>query len=654
MIEVELGGRDRIWLRSPYDPEVIASAKRIAGANWSKTNKVWTFPRTVESCLRLREEFGSRLKIRPEVSAWYRQEVARRDALSSLAASRRAELLRVPEVAPALAKAMASRPYQPVGARFVADGRSVLIADDPGLGKTLEVLGGVVEADCPGPYLVVCPKTAVQSVWAREIPRWLVGQRVITVPDGKAKRDEILWYFLYGPEVYDGQNVRDTEAALERYQPTLERTWVVIHPEMIQVKSFWICGECGEKTTYTKKPKPILACEHEKTPKTRKVDEEKFPQLFMIDWGAIIVDESHEVLVRKSGTPTQRRNGAELLKLRPGGLRIATSGTPMRGKPYQLWGTLNWLDSKTYSGFWRWAQQYWETGGYTGYELGKLKPEREKMLWSEVSPIVLRRTKAEVAQDLPPKTYVGTPYDPSDFDSPIGVYLPMEPAQERAYKAMAKHSAAELESGTLNAVGALAELTRLKQLAASYGDMASGDFMPSLPSNKYNYVEELLRQLGISEQDPTGKVVIVSQFTRLLNMFYFGLTAGSSMGCMLTGEITGAKRAAVIEEFNRPVGTDSPHVMFLNVKAGGVAITIDSADDMVMLDEADADAMIQVEDRIHRVSKPRPVRYHYLRSEGTVDIGIALANAESKSQTGRLMDERRGVSYARRVMELSK
>lgn len=653
MIQIELGGRDRIWLRSPFDHGTIAKCKRVSGSNWSKRDGVWTFPRTIETCLRLREEFGSQLHIRTDVSSWYRDASAKRAAMGSLAAAKRAELLRVPEVAPALAKAMEARPYQPVGARFIADGESVGLFDDPGLGKTLEVLGGIVEADCPGPHLVVCPKTAVRSVWAREIPRWLVGQEVLTVPDGKPKRDAIL----------NELAKRDQQVGAPEWPASVENTWLVIHPEMLQVKSYWVCEKCGAQTTYTRKPTPYLNCKHPKTGKTKRVDDAKFPQLFDIEWGSITLDEAHEILVMNSGTPTQRRRGADLLKLRPKleacgnvpSLRIAATGTPMRGKPQNLWGTLNWLAPKTYSGKWRWIQTYWETGGYTGYEIGQIRPDREKMLWDEISGIVLRRTKAEVAQDLPPKTYMGSPLDPSDFESPVGIWLPMEPAQERAYKAMAKDSAVELESGRLDAIGILAELTRLQQFASAYGKMDGKEFMPSLPSNKYNWVEEFLAEMGIPS-DPTGKVVIVSRYTRLLNMFHFGLFGGNpdGMACVLTGETKDARRADMIESFNRPVGTDSPHVMFLNVKAGGVAITIDSADDMVLLDEADSDAMIQVEDRIHRVSKPRPVRYHYLRSEGTVDVGTALVNAGRRSDTFRLLDERRGVSFARAVMEASR
>jgi len=635
---------NRIHLTSPYDPLTIARCKRVAGANWSKTASAWTFPLTIESCLRLRQEFGGALKVHAGLSGWYREETGRRSQMSALAAGRTAspELKELGKRFPALHAAVtAARPYQAFGAQFIVDGRSVLIADDPGLGKTLETLAGVVESGVPGPYLVVSPKTAATTVWPYEIPRWLPGHQVLQLPEGRAKRNAL----LSGLAEVERQNRGGAQGF------TLEETWVSVHPEAVLTKSFWDCPECGEPTPYTRKPTSVLGCGHDK-PKSIKVrNEHTFPQLFGIKWGAIVVDESHESLVMKSGTPTQRRRGMDLLQLREGGLRVAVSGTPWRSKPQQLWGTLNWLNPKVYSSKWRWIGQYWRLGGYSGYEVGEFIPEREQMLWDELSSIVLRRTKAEVAADLPPKAYVGTPLDPSDETSPVGIWLPMDSKQKKAYEQMARESAAAIEGGTVNANGVLAELTRLAQFASAYGSVSTGDFMPNPPSNKMDWVEQFLEEMGFPGE-PTGKVVIVSRFTRLLKMLSFGLTAAQGgMSCMLTGDISGAKRKAIIDAFNQPVGTDSPHIMFLQVEAGGVAITIDSADHMVLLDEADPDTMTQVEDRIHRVSNPRPVFYYYLRSLGTVDVGTAVVNAERAARGRRLMDERRGVEYFRRVLE---
>lgn len=642
MIEIDVVG-DRIHLTSPYDPRIIAGCKRISGANWSKTARAWTFPLTMESCLRLRQEFGQDLRVRKTLSRWFTEEKAARQVMLSLNELGEAvPLPRVQELAPALYRAVTEvRRYQSRGAQFIVNGRNVILADDPGLGKTLEVLAAVIESGVPGPYLVVSPKTAATTVWPYEIPRWVPEANVIELPEGRAKRDAILNDMM---ETYKWPHSGSD----------LSTTWVSVHPEAVLTKSFWVCKGCGAETAYTRKPTSVLGCGHPKAKNVKIRDEHTFPQLFDIEWGVIVVDECHESLIVRSGTPTQRRRGLDLLRLREDGFKVASSGTPFRSKPVQLWGLLNWLWPKRYSGKWRWISQYWHLGGYSGFEVGDLIKDREKMLWNELGGIMLRRTKAEVAPDLPPKTYMGTPLDPSDEHSPVGIWLTMTPAQKKAYKTITEEGYAELERGRVTTVGVLAELTRLQQFASAWGAIDDkGDFLPSLPSNKFEWIEEFLETLGIPHE-PTAKVIIASRYTRMLNMLSVGLKASQSgMSCRITGEETTTNRKRTIASFNEPVGSDSPHIMFMNIVAGGTAITIDSADHMVILDEMDPDSMKQLEDRIHRVSKPRPVFYYYLRSRESVDVGIAKVNADQSAEGQKLLDGRRGVEYFRKVLELS-
>lgn len=656
-VTLELHG-NRIYLTSDYPTAGIG--KTVPGANFSTTGGPhWSVPLNIEACLALRERFGGELRIDSSLSAWYRKASAERERLHALAMASDGELKRLPRVAPDLAAAMERRTYQRSGTRFAADARNVLIADDPGLGKTLIGMGSVVENGVSGPYLVVCPKTAVLSVWARELPRWLRAMKptVVTVPDGRAKRDAILDRVLIYGNAYDGQAMVDTMAEMERVERSLSNTWVVVHPEMVRTKSWWVCKQCKHETPRNAKPKE-LACGHDPVQAPIRHDHE-FPQLFGVDWGAVICDESDRAIIRLTGTPTQVRNGMELLPVREDGMRVAMSGTPFRGKPHLLWSTLNWLDPKKHGGKWRWVMQFWKTGGYSGYEIGDfISPEHEAKLWESLKGVMLRRTKAEVAPDLPPKAYVGSPIAPDDPASPVGIWLPMETKQAKAYKEMLNQTAAELDGGRLEAIGELAIRTRLQQFATSAGRMVGTEFKPALPSNKFDWLAEALLEWGFPD-DPCTKVIVASQYTQTLKMFADGLlklkdgrTAAPVKSLLLTGEVSGAARAGLIDRFND--SNQGPHVMFLQVKTGGVAITIDTADKMVLIDEGPVDVMIQVEDRIHRVSKPRPVEYYYLRSEGTVDVGIAMVNAQRGKDSRRLLDERRGVEYLRRVLELSR
>jgi SNF2 family DNA or RNA helicase len=650
----------------------------------------WTVPLSIESAKLLREKYGNRLRIGSKLRTWLLGVRRNRDAMAKLAAAKDAKLYVLPNAAPKLYKAMRKRKYQRVGVRFVASNHASLEADDPGLGKTLIAMGGILEAEVPGPYLVIAPKTASDSVWKREIERWLPKpHRAITVADTRLQRERILRFTTFGPH-----------------------TWVIVHPEMVMVQTWLICQEkvqrtfrnrktgrryrktvvCGVRSPQENRQKRTLKmCKHIKTRKTKRVDEPSYPQLFDMEWGAIIIDESHESLIRRKGVPTQRRNGMDKLKVRADGIRIAMSGTPHEDKPHQLWGTLNWLDPVQYSAFHRWAELYWKKGGYSGWEIGEFIQEREQMLWDSLSAIALRRTKAEVAQDLPPKTYVGTPYNPLDENSPHGIWLDMDGKQAKAYEQMERDSVSHLDSGRLEAVSALAELTRLKQLACSYGRLevrrvkgrcqkqtqiadpkywcnqcrAYGYhmedrefFIPELPSNKFNWIRDTLEEWGYPN-NPIDKVVFGSFYSGIMRTFahrleaYFKTKPGKRLSTGITGLVSKRDRAQRIEQFNRE--GEGPYLMWLNVKAGGTAITIDSASRTVLISETRIPSQqTQLEDRTHRVSNPRSCFYYYLRSLGTVDVGTSIVNQELAQASHRLLDGRRGVEYLRHIVDLSR
>lgn len=665
---------------------VIRSAAPLAGMKeavpgaYQSVSGHWTVPLSIESCKLLRLKFGKSLTVGNELQRWANGVQQSRAYMKRLSKQADAELNVLPDVAPRLAKAMKRRKYQRVGARFIADNPTSLIADDPGLGKTLICMGGILESETPGPYLVVAPRTAAESTWQREIERWLPADHTVTVfREYRYQRERQLDRLVVGP-----------------------KSWVIVHPEMVQVQAWWVCkapvvrrfrhkqtgrrikrtGYCNVRTVQGQKQQIILKCNHQRDDKTKTLIEQRYPRLFEVKWGAIVVDESHESLIRRTGKPTQRRRGLDMLRTN-GGTLIAMSGTPFESKPHQLWGTLNWLDPVTYSAFHRWTELFWQKGGYTGFEIGDFRKDREKMLWDSLSAICLRRTKAEVAADLPPKMEIGTPLDPTDENSPIGIWLPMEGKQADAYAAMEELSIAQLDSGTLEATSTLAELTRLKQLACSYGDITQEEvrgncnghpdpcadckahgwhyewrdrYVPTLPSNKFDWTIEALEEWGYPKT-PLTNVVIVSFYTGILNMFgrgiekHFRTKEGNRLCTAITGQTPVKNRRQIIDRFNSRSG---PQIMLLNVKAGGTAITLDSADRMIFISETRIpDQQKQAEDRIHRVSNPRQCMYYYLRSLGTVDVGTAIINKELIADTHRLLDQRRGVDYMRHVLNLS-
>jgi len=646
----------------------------IPGAYYSARKRRWSLPLGMAVCRNVREVFGSDLEIGPKLTAWARMEIEREQSQRALGRTLAAVPLPGVEArSPRLAQALLSRPYQTSGARFVADGRWTLIADTPGLGKTTEAIAGVVESGISGPFLVAAPVAAMNDAWEREIlTRLGDSARVAVITGSKAQREAKLHRAFHGG--------------------SRENLWVITNIEMLRTKIWWVCPECEQKWVASDKPKStVVDCGH--NPNKVKVEKDhQFPILFDVQWGALIMDECQRILLRNTGSSTQTRKGAMLLEMLPEGLRVALSGTPMRGKPQRLWGVLNWLRPDIFKGYWSWVERAWDVSqtGYGGARvIGRFREERRAAFEADLDRYMLRRTKQEVSPGLPPKAYMGTPLEPLNPNSPVAVWLPMEDKQARAYREMLMLSATQLDEGHLNAVGILAQITRMKQFSSTYGRMETvrrritGEreasqrayrrargapdlpdelwedievFRPEFPSNKWDWLEQWLRERNLLGEDdademPDTKVVIVSHFTSILKLISDRLVELKSKHAMVTGEVTGVGRQSRIDKFNDPIS--GINIMLLNTIAGGVALTLDAADDMVFLDETHVpDDQEQAEGRIdNRRPEDKIVqrRYWYLKSIGSIDEAIARKNMEKDADQKQHLDGRRGVEYAREV-----
>lgn len=633
---------NRIHARIPYwDGNGPIMAKTVSGANWAKSLRVWTYPLDLQACRDLRTTFGDKLEIGPELWQWASQERAKENQMLALRTSSEASLTRVPALYPALGAALNNRRYQQVGAAFIAQDRNVIIGDEPGLGKTLETLAGLVELDAHW-TLVFAPKTAVQSVWLREVQRWLPDAHVVAPSGAKAKRERQIKEFL--------DNGSDSGTNI-----------LVLNTEMARVKTFHACGAeyascpqslCDGKDHTCRYAKSHFVCDGKKDDecpefKTHiKWYEENFPEIFSRKWDVVVSDESHNALL---GQKTQVRTG--FLQIESAN-RLALSGTPYRGKLERIYYVLSWLRPDVFTSKWRFINQYFEVGdnGY-GKVIGNLMPHRKDAFDKLMATYMLRRTKAEVAPDLPSKMYAGTPLNYLEDGNPdpasVGIWLTMEPVQEKFYRQMEREALARIEGGDLTANGILAEMTRLRQFSSSSYRFRE-DFdkpEPILPSNKYDWLLDFL-----DERYGTGrKVVIASQFTSLINMISQQLVKDGHPNYVLTGETSEKQRAALISQFQS--ADDNVQVFLINTKAGGVAITLDAADELVFLDETFIpDDQIQVEDRIHRVSRSHQVIIYYLRSLGTIEESIAATTGARDQVVRRALDGSRGVDFARQLL----
>ncbi|ABD58652.1 gp53 [Mycobacterium phage PLot] len=628
-----------VLLTDGYDPAVVENIKLYLPTprSFRRTTKTWHVPQMWETCVALRQlanRHRADLKMSDELRLWAMGEKLR---LASIPDVNEHNVLQpIPNIErelPAMAEALKARPFQTVGVRFAATARNVLIADHPGLGKTLQTIGAVAESGLKGPVLVVAaPKSAAVITWPNELRQWVPDDVVIPI-SGSMKPAE------------RAEAVERAKAYAEHGD---KRVWVVTSPNYVRMRA--------ELDTYGNYV-------YEGGQKIVQPVREALQGLFDFEWSAIVVDESHKTLACGTGNRKKwsaQRLGLELLRVKKDGLRIALSGTPFRGKEDNAYGTLQWLRPDLYTGFWKWAEKHFQIyGDGFGQIVGEVKDSEE--FYNSLKPVMVRRTKAEVVKDLPPKIYAGEHLDPEDPNSAVAIWLPMEGKQLKAYQAMVKDAAVKLESGVLSANGVLAEMTRLKQMACSYGDLAiapTGEqtFRPSLPSNKFDYLVDLLsdRGIGSGEFDPTGKVIVASQFTKLLNLFYAELNKLGIKCHLLTGAISEKERVRMADAFqNTKIGDDTPHVFLLNTIAGGASITLDAADDVVTLDETwNKDDQEQVEDRAHRISRTdHTVTIHNLRSLGSIEERIATSAFAQERNIKSIIDGARGVEFALELLE---
>jgi SNF2 family DNA or RNA helicase len=608
-VQATTDGKRILMQVEPFSDYQTARVKiEIPGSNFRKSAKDWSAPLTIDTCRTLRRVFGSELRVMTPLADWASGVISRENIMSTIRNGEADDydFPRVRELSPRLWAAMQNRPYQPIGAAFIYEGQHVLLGDQPGLGKTIQTIAVLLE-DGAERILISCPRTATRNVWQAEMAKWAPTISTYVAQGSREERQKVINRFMFCSK-RGGQHALIVNTEMMRMIP--------------EVCPDGKLKDCGKEVV---KGKPEIG-DHQHTYKVAE-----WPVLTDEQWDAEVVDEAHNSLASTSNTNskniTQVRFGAMHIRymLKAEGLAIAMSGTPFRSKLAKSWGTLNWLDPIAFPSFWQFAETHFgvEEGDYS--KTVNHEPKDEEAFQLTLAPYYLARTKGEVARDLPPKVYMGDTLP----ESPEGlkcVFLEMDPRQAKAYADMKRLAIAAVQDGTVTAVGNLAEMTRMRQFACSYGRMTDDDTMiPALPSNKVDWLIEFL----LEQEGNDGKVVVASSFTRLINLTADVIRKEVGPVLTLTGATTDKGRTELVRRFADP--GDLARVAIINSRAGGEAITLDAADYMIFLDIPwTSDEATQVEDRIHRISRIHNVFIYRLMSLGTIDERMAGMTDEQR------------------------
>ena len=328
-----------------------------------------------------------------------------------------------------------------------------------------------------------------------------------------------------------------------------------------------------------------------------------------IEFDYVILDEAQAI----KNARTEASKAARLLR---GRHRLALSGTPIENHLGELWALFDFLNPGLLG-----AASVFNLAG-----LGARDPDEETrtLLARALRPFILRRTKAQVASDLPEKTEQT-------------IFCDMEPPQRKLYDELREHYRRALlgiidERGLKRAkIQVLEALLRLRQAACHPGLIDKTRI--SEPSAKLDLLLEQLEEV----LDEGHKTLVFSQFTSMLAILRDRLDKSKTPYEYLDGKTR--DRAGCVERFQE--GSDCK-LFLISLKAGGLGLNLTAAEYVFLLDPWWNPAVeAQAIDRAHRIGQTQHVFAYRLIARDTVeekvlelqsrkrDLADAIINADN-------------------------
>ncbi|MCC6765371.1 MAG: DEAD/DEAH box helicase [Deltaproteobacteria bacterium] len=276
--------------------------------------------------------------------------------------------------------------------------------------------------------------------------------------------------------------------------------------------------------------------------------------------------------------------------------RLALTGTPLENRALDLWSIVQFANP-----------------GYLGtraefsrrYDRLDAPAHARALLAAKLRPVLLRRMKRDVADDLPERIE-----ERRDCEMTRGqrqLYL----AELARSRRLVERLSDAPDGLRRNKIAILAALTRLRQVCC-HPALAGGK--STLGSGKFEALAELLEPL----LEEGHKVLLFSQFVQCLKLLRTDLQRRDVPTHLLIGQTT--KREHVVQAF-----TDDPRacVFLISLKAGGLGLNLTSASHVVLFDPWWNPAVeAQAIDRTHRIGQDRTVIAFRLLTAGTIEEKI--------------------------------
>ncbi len=334
-----------------------------------------------------------------------------------------------------------------------------------------------------------------------------------------------------------------------------------------------------------------------------------------LDLEYIVLDESQQIKNRQSKV----FRGLNELQARH---RISLSGTPIENSLSDLWSQMQFINPGLLRGY-----TFFKKAFITPIEQHD-DPRKKEQLRQLVGPYLLRRTKAEVAPDLP------------DLDVQL-FYCEMTPAQRKRYE-RERAAARNALLGTVPAGDGshqlliIQALTRLRQIA-NHPVIADGTYAKD--SGKFSEAIEqwdTVRRAG-------HKVLIFSSMVRHLELFRDHLVRGGHPYAWITGGVPADQRAREVERFQTE---PSVQTFLISIKAGGTGLNLTAADYVFLLDPWwNPTTEDQAIARAHRIGRSGNVFARKFITKDTLEEKIHRLQLRKKRLAGEVIDGRGGMEF---------
>ena len=326
-----------------------------------------------------------------------------------------------------------------------------------------------------------------------------------------------------------------------------------------------------------------------------------------LPWSGLVLDEAQFVKNHRSRTyQAARRLGAPFT--------LAITGTPLENSLMDLWSMLSLAAPGLFPRPEIFTERYRKP-----IESGA-SPEQLQTLRRRVRPFMLRRTKGQVAPELPPK-------------QEQVLHIDLSPAHRRIY---GQHLQRErqrvlglLEDLDRNRVAIFRALTLLRQLSLD-PVLVDADYAGKGSSAKVEALMEQLEELAAEGH----RALVFSSFTGFLRLVRQRLDEAGIGYSYLDGRTR--DRPARIAGFR----TGDDPVFLISLKAGGFGLTLTEADYVFILDPWwNPAAEAQAVDRTHRIGQEHPVMVYRMVSRDTIEEKVVALQERKRDLFTRVVDE---------------